>query len=84
MTLRRHRWLDRVPPTVSAKKKIPLISPQPIGSSRSTCGMIRLRPSSSDYATFARTTARVLGKSVPSKSELKPNKLLLSLLNLGS
>jgi hypothetical protein len=45
---------------------------------------IRLRPSSSDYVTFARTTAIAMGKSVTNASTPKPNKRLLSLLNLGS
>jgi hypothetical protein len=45
---------------------------------------IRLQPSSSDYATFARTTAKVLGQPAPTGSALKPNKQFLSLVNLGS
>ncbi|MEO8615745.1 MAG: hypothetical protein ABI600_11440 [Luteolibacter sp.] len=45
---------------------------------------IRLRPSSSDYETFARTTALAMGKAEPTGYALKPNRLLLSLLNLGS
>ena len=45
---------------------------------------IRLQPSSSDYATFARTTANAMGQAEPSASKLRPNKRLLSLLNLGA
>jgi len=45
---------------------------------------IRLKPSSSDYETFAKTTALAMGKAVPTGSALRPNMQLLSLLNLGS
>jgi len=45
---------------------------------------IRLKPSSSDYATFARTTAKAMGKAEPTASELKPNPRVLWLTNLES
>jgi hypothetical protein len=45
---------------------------------------IRLRPSSSDYETFAMTTALAMGKTASTASTRKPNTRLLSLLNLGS
>jgi hypothetical protein len=45
---------------------------------------IRLRPSSSDYATFVRTTADAMGLTGPVASKTKPNRLLLSLANLDS
>jgi hypothetical protein len=45
---------------------------------------IRLKPSSSDYVTFAKTTARAMGKAEPKASELKPNSRVLWLANLES
>jgi hypothetical protein len=45
---------------------------------------IRLRPSMSDYETFARTTALAMGRTVDSGSVPKPNVQLLSLVNLGA
>jgi hypothetical protein len=45
---------------------------------------IRLRPSSSDYETFAMTTALAMGKNASTASKRRPNTRLLSLLNLGS
>ena len=45
---------------------------------------IRLKPSATDYATFVRTTADAMGLTGPDASKTKPNKLLLSLANLGS
>ena len=45
---------------------------------------IRLRPSASDYATFAKTTADAMGRNAPGASAPKPNKRLLSLLGLGA
>ena len=44
---------------------------------------IRLKPSTSDYETFALTTADAMGKTATSASVRKPNKRLLSLVNLG-
>jgi hypothetical protein len=45
---------------------------------------IRLRPSRSDYETFAKTTALATGKTARAASTPKPNRRLLSLLNLGA
>ena len=45
---------------------------------------ICLRPSKSDYATFAKTTALAMGRTERNASTPKPNKRLLSLLNLGA
>jgi hypothetical protein len=45
---------------------------------------IRLRPSTSDYETFAKTTALAMGRTAMPASTPKPNKRLLSLLNLGA
>jgi hypothetical protein len=44
---------------------------------------IRLLPSTSDYETFVETTATAMGKTVNHTSSRKPNRRLLSLLNLG-
>jgi hypothetical protein len=43
-----------------------------------------LRPSTSDYETFAKTTALAMGKTATASSAAKPNTRLLSLLNLGA
>ncbi|MBK1881477.1 hypothetical protein JIN85_03560 [Luteolibacter pohnpeiensis] len=70
---------------MSAKKKSNLKNPQqPARKGEIGYKGIYLKPSSTDYATFARTTALAMGKSEPTGSALKPNKLLLSLLNLES
>lgn len=45
---------------------------------------IRLLPSTSDYETFAKTTALAMGKTVRDASTHKPNTQLLSLVNLGT
>lgn len=45
---------------------------------------IRLRPSKSDYETFAKTTALAMGRTARAASTRKPNTRLLSLLNLGA
>jgi hypothetical protein len=45
---------------------------------------IRLQPSTSDYETFAKTTALAMGRTAGNASSPKPNKRLLSLVNLGS
>ena len=45
---------------------------------------IRLKPSATDYATFARTTADAMGRTAPDVSESKPNMRMLSLGNLES
>jgi len=66
---------------VNAKKKAKLAQETPApGKVRA----IRLRPSSSDYETFAMTTALAMGKTAGTVSKRRPNTRLLSLLNLGS
>jgi len=44
---------------------------------------IRLKPSTSDYATFVRTTSEVLGVTGPASQKTRPNTLVLSLANLA-
>ena len=73
-----------IPPIVDAKKKAvgnPVTSaPAKARGFQAIC----LRPSRSDYATFAKTTALAMGRTVRNASTPKPNKRLLSLLNLGA
>ncbi len=45
---------------------------------------IRLKPSATDYATSARTTADAMGLTGPVASKTKPNMLLLSLVTRES
>jgi hypothetical protein len=45
---------------------------------------IRLKPSTTDYATFAATTAKALGVTAPAVPRTKPNRRVLSLMNLES
>lgn len=45
---------------------------------------IRLKPSVTDYATFVATTSKVLGTTGPASRKTRPNKLVLSVANLGS
>lgn len=66
--------LPHTPPIVNPKKN----SPQPITKA------IRLKPSVTDYATFVATTSKVLGTTGPASRKTKPNKRLLSLMNLAS
>ena len=69
---------------MSAKKKTALSLETPAIPAAKVFQRIRLLPSSSDYATFAKTTANAMGRTEPTASTLKPNKRLLSLLNLGA
>lgn len=46
--------------------------------------VIRLKPSTTDYATFVRTTSKVLGDTGPESRKTKPNKQLLWLAGLDS
>ncbi len=46
--------------------------------------VIRLKPSVTDYATFVATTSKVMGTTGPAAQKTKPNKLVLSLMNLDS
>ena len=66
--------IPHTPPIVNPKKN----SPQPITKA------IRLKPSVTDYATFVATTSKVLGTTGPASRKTKPNKLVLSVANLGS
>jgi hypothetical protein len=45
---------------------------------------IRLKPSTTDYATFAITTARAMGVTEPLVPRTKPNKRVLWLANSKS
>lgn len=53
-------------------------SPQPVTKA------IRLKPSLTDYATFVRTTSKVLGTTGPAAQKTRPNKLVLSVANMAS
>lgn len=65
------------------QKKSDKVTTHPARAEQKEVRPIRLMPSSSDYATFARTTATVMGKTVANVSQRKPDKYLLSLLILG-
>jgi len=69
---------------VRTKKKEILNRPKSSDLERTLGNPIRLKPSTSDYATFVKTTANAMGKSDPPLSAYKPNKYLLSLANLES
>jgi hypothetical protein len=69
---------------VNAKKKVAENQVTPAPAKVRVLRAIRLRPSTSDYETFAKTTALAMGKTAGCASSPKPNKRLLSLLNLGS
>lgn len=45
---------------------------------------IRLKPSTTDYATFVRTTSKVLGVTGPASQKTKPSMLVLSVANAKS
>ena len=66
---------------MSAKKKPlqPSLPPTVSGTQP-----IRLKPSTSDYATFVKITSKVLGDTGPASRKTKPSTLLLSLMNLES
>lgn len=63
-----------ITPVVNPKKN----SPQHVTKA------IRLKPSVTDYATFVATTSKVLGTTGPASRKTRPNKLVLSVANLGS
>ena len=69
---------------MSTKKKPILTRTKPKPPAASVSEVICLRPSVSDYETFARTTADAMGRNAPVASKRKPNKRLLSLLGLGA
>lgn len=68
---------------VNAKKKAVKNPVTPAPSQARVIQTIRLQPSTSDYETFAKTTALAMGKTGRNASTPKPNTLLL-LLNLGA
>ena len=68
-------------PAVSEKKKDHQSSRAPKGVE---LVVIRLKPSTSDYSTFARTTSAALGLTGPASRKTKPNMRVLSLVNLAS
>ena len=43
-----------------------------------------MKPSTTDYASYVRTTSKVMGVTGPASQKTKPNKRLLSLANLDS
>ena len=45
---------------------------------------ICLKPSSTDYATFIKTTKKTIGKSAQNLSKSKPNMRVLALANMAS
>jgi hypothetical protein len=65
---------------VSSEKK----QLQALQSSDKVPKAIRLKPSTTDYATFAKTTAKVLGLTGAAAAKTRPSKRVLSLMNLGS
>jgi hypothetical protein len=69
---------------VNAKKKAAETPVTPAPDKARMFRTIRLRPSTSDYETFARTTALAMGKTAKPASTPKPNTRLLSLLDLGA
>jgi hypothetical protein len=67
--------------TVDAKKKtLQATSALPHAEPKA----IRLKPSTTDYASYVRTTSKVMGVTGPASQKTKPNKRLLSLANLDS
>jgi hypothetical protein len=68
---------------VNVKKNKLTAQPKPTPNSAGQ-HLIRLKPSTSDYATFVRTTSQVLGTTGPASHKTKPSKLVLSLMNLDS
>ncbi len=69
---------------MNAKKKAIVHPVTPASAKVRVFQEIRLQPSTSDYETFAKTTALAMGRTATCTSKPKPNKRLLSLVNLGS
>jgi hypothetical protein len=61
-----------------------VVDPKKNSTPPSVTKAIRLKPSATDYATFVRTTSKVLGTTGPAAQKTKPNERLLSLMKLGS
>lgn len=53
-------------------------------SPQSVTKAIRLKPSTTDYATFVSTTSKVLGTTGPASRKTKPSELVLSVANAES
>ena len=53
-------------------------------SQQSVTKAIRLKPSTTDYATFVRTTSKVLGTTGPASRKTEPSTLVLSVANAES
>ena len=73
-----------LPPSVNAKKKTVVNRSTSAPAKARGLQAICLRPSKSDYETFAKTTALAMGRTVRDASTPKPNQRLLWLLNLGA
>ena len=69
---------------MNAKKKAIVHPVTPAPAKVQVFQEIRLQPSTSDYETFAKTTALAMGRTAACASSPKLNKRLLSLVNLGS
>lgn len=76
-----YRHIHRI---VNAKKKAIVHPVTPAPAKVRVFQEIRLQPSTSDYETFAKTTALAMGRTGIYASKPKPNRRLLSLVNLGS
>lgn len=63
----------------SKKKTTPDTTPLP-----KVVRPIALTPSSSDYATYVRTTSQAMAVTGPVSKKTKPNERFLSLVKLGS
>ncbi len=69
---------------VNAKKKNQTNPPTAGPAKAEAAQGIRLKPSTSDYATSAQVTADAMGLTGAPASKTKPNKLVLSLTGLAS
>ena len=61
-----------------------VVDPKKNSTPPSVTKAIRLKPSATDYATFVRTTSKVLGTTGPAAQKTRPNELVLSLANMKS
>jgi hypothetical protein len=76
--------LGIIPPVEAKKKQVKRQrEPAPAPAAARVAREIRLQPSTSDYETFVRTTAKAMGKAECQGARPKPSAQLLSLLNLG-
>ena len=65
--------MDASKKTIQATSALPHAGPK----------AIRLKPSTTDYATFVRTTSKVLGTTGPAAEKTEPSQLFLELVNLA-